>query len=119
MVSCNERRQHPRVRIKLPVVGRTANVLLDGEIKDLSLGGAYIRCSRMPEATETLHLVISARGRLVSITVEMIWLDVRTSRSHTTVRGMGVRFRQLFNGDRKFLLDVISKRHKRRLAAWL
>jgi len=119
MLTCKERRNYPRVRIKLPVVGRAGKVLVDGEIQDLSLGGAYIRCSTMVEVKGAFHLVISAGGRLMSINVEMIWLDVCTLRSHPTMRGMGVRFKRLFNGDRRFLLDEITKRHKNKLVAWL
>jgi hypothetical protein len=119
MYPYSERRHHPRVKIKLPVVGRTGNALVDGEIKDLSLGGAYILCPAVFEVNATFQVVISVAGRLVSIKVEMIWLDVRTLDNHTRMRGMGVRFRQIFNGDRSFLLDVITKRHQSRLVAWL
>jgi hypothetical protein len=94
-------------------------VLVDGEIQDLSLGGAYMLCPAVVENNDTFQVVISVAGRLLSIKVEMIWLDVCTLDNHTTVRGMGVRFRQIFNGDRLFLLDVISKRQKSRLVAWL
>lgn len=119
MYICSERRHHPRVKIKLPVVGMTGNVLVDGEIQDLSLGGAYILCPLVVEINDTFQVVISVAGRLLSIKVEMIWLDVCTLGNHTMVRGMGVRFRQIFNDDRSFLLDVITKRHKSRLVAWL
>jgi hypothetical protein len=93
--------------------------LIDGEIEDLSLGGAFIRCSAMPNGSDNLYLVISAKGRLISLTGEIVWTDVQKFNNKTTFRGMGVRFRQILFGDRQFLRDVISKHHKNKLVTWL
>ena len=96
-----------------------ADGLIDGEIQDLSLGGAYIRCLEMPNSKDELHMVITARGRLISITGEMVWSDVNESNGKTRLRGIGVRFRKVFNGDRRFLLDVIGKQQKNIFGGWL
>ena len=114
-----ERRRYPRTKIKLPVVKMAADGLVDGEIQDLSLGGAFIRCSAMPNNEHNFHMVISARGRLISITGEMVWSDVNESNDKNRLRGMGVRFRKVFNGDRRVLLDVIGKQQKNIFSAWL
>ena len=114
-----ERRYYPRAQIKLPVVRMAGADLVDGEIEDLSLGGAFIRCSAMPNGKDNFHMVISAQGRLISITGEMVWADVQKFNNKTTFRGMGVRFRQILLGDRQFLRDVITKHHKNKFIAWL
>jgi hypothetical protein len=114
-----ERRYYPRTKVKLPVVKMVGNDLVDGEIEDLSLGGAFIRCSAMPNGKDNFHMVISAQGRLISLTGEMVWADVQKFNNKTTFRGMGVRFRQILLGDRQFLRDVITKHHKNKLVAWL
>jgi hypothetical protein len=95
------------------------NDLVDGEIEDLSLGGAFVRCSVMPNGTDNFHMVIGVKGRLISLTGEMVWKDVQKINSQTTLRGMGIRFRQLLTGDRQFLRDVIAKSHKNKILAWL
>jgi hypothetical protein len=115
----NERRYYPRVKIKLPVVKIAGEGLVDGEIRDLSLGGAFIRCSAMPDVQDSFHMVISAEGRLMSITGEMVWSDIHKFNNETRLCGMGVRFKQIFNDDRRFLRDVIAKHHKNKLVAWL
>ena len=114
-----ERRYYPRTQIKLPVVRMAGADLVDGEIEDLSLGGAFIRCSAMPNGKDNVHMVISAQGRLISITGEMVWADVQKFNNKTTFRGMGVRFRQILLGDRQFLRDVITKHHKNKFITWL
>ena len=119
MSNPKERRYYPRTNVKLPVVRMAGNDLVDCEIEDLSLGGAFIRCSVMPNGNDNFHMVISAKGRLISLTGEMVWKDVQKSNNQTTFRGMGVRFSQLLSGDRQFLRDVIAKHHKKKFTAWL
>ena len=119
MSSHNERRYYPRTKVKLPVVRMAGDDLVDGEIEDLSLGGAFIRCSAMPNGKDNFHMVISAQGRLISITGEMAWKDVQKFNNKATFRGMGVRFRQILLGDRQFLRDVIAEHHKNKFTAWL
>jgi len=119
MVNPKERRNHPRIKIKLPVVKMAGNGLVNGEIQDLSLGGAFIRCSEMVNSKEKFHMVISAKGRLMSIIGEVVWEDVNEINNKTTLRGMGVRFRQIFSGDRRFLREVIASHHRNKLIAWL
>ena len=119
MSNPKERRNYPRTKVKLPVVRMVGNDLVDGEIEDLSLGGAFIRCSVMPNGNDSFHLVISAKGRLISVTGEMVWKDVQKLNNQTRFRGMGVRFGQLLIGDRQFLRDVIAKHHKNKILAWL
>jgi hypothetical protein len=64
-------------------------------------------------------MVISAKGRLISLTGEMVWKDVQKLNSQTRFRGMGVRFNKLLIGERQFLRDVIAKHHKNKFTAWL
>ncbi|MCG6946884.1 MAG: PilZ domain-containing protein [Deltaproteobacteria bacterium] len=119
MSNPKERRHYPRTKVKLPVVKVVENDLVDGEIEDLSLGGAFIRCSAMPNSKKNFHMVISVKGRLISLTGEMVWKDVQEFNNQTMFRGMGVRFQQLLIGDRQFLRDVIAKHHKNKFTAWL
>ena len=119
MSNPKERRYYPRTKVKLPVVRMAENDLVDGMIEDLSLGGAFIRCSVMPNGKDNFHMVISAKGRLISLTGEMVWKDVKKLNNQTTFCGMGVRFSQLLVDDRQFLRDVIAKHHRNRFTAWL
>ena len=119
MFNHEDRRRYRRAKIKLPVVRMAAEALVDGEILDLSLGGAFIRCSATPNVNDKVYIVISAKGRLISITGEVVWSDVDKFNSKTALGGMGVSFKKILNGDRRFLLDVIGRRQRNILGAWL
>ena len=119
MFKQEDRRRYPRAKIKFPVVRMAAEDLVDGEILDLSLGGAFIRCSTTPDVHDKVYIVISAKGRLISITGEVVWSDVNEFNSKTALGGMGVRFEKILNGDRRFLLDIIGKRQRNIFGAWL
>jgi len=119
MVKPKERRNYRRVKIKLPVVKMAGNGLLNGEIRDLSMGGAFIRCREAFDTKEKFHMVITAEGRLMSILGEVVWQDFKNINNKTTVRGMGVQFRHILSGDRQFLRELIASHHSNKLTAWL
>jgi hypothetical protein len=119
MANSRERRNYPRAKIKLPVVKMAGDGLVNGEIQDLSVGGAFIRCPETANTKDNFHMVISAKGRLMSIIGEVVWQEVNTINAKNIFRGMGVRFKQILNGDRRFLLEVIASHHDNRLASWL
>jgi c-di-GMP-binding flagellar brake protein YcgR len=119
MVNGKERRNYPRVKIKLPVLKNAGNGLVKGEIRDLSLGGAFIRCPDITNTKAEFQMVISTRGRLMSIIGEVVWQEANKNRHNTTFPGMGVRFEQILNGDRRFLREIIASHYSNRLTAWL
>ena len=118
MINGKERRNYPRVKIKLPVVKMAGNGIVKGEIRDLSLGGAFIRCPDITNTEAEFQMVISARGRLMSIIGEVVWQKANKNRHKTAFPEMGVRFKQIFNGDRRFLQEIIASHCGNRLTAW-
>jgi len=72
MLNHEERRHSPRSNIKLPVVMIASESIVDGEIQDISLGGAFIRCPTMPNPKDSFHMVITSKGRLISIIAEVV-----------------------------------------------
>jgi Tfp pilus assembly protein PilZ len=119
MVNNKERRNHRRAKIKLPVVKMAGNGLVNGEIKDLSLGGAFMRCQEPANTKDKFLMVISARGRLISIIGEVVWQEVKKTNNKNMLHGMGVQFRHILSGDRRFLRELIATHHNNRLTAWL
>ena len=109
MLNPEERRHYPRSNIKLPVVMIAGESLVDGEIQDISLGGAFIRCPTMPNPKDSFHMVITSKGRLISIIAEVVWSDGHKFKSKAALSGIGVRFRRLLHGDRRFLGNMVAK----------
>ena len=111
-----ERRQFHRATVKLPVVIMTGNSLIDGEIQDLSTGGAFIHCLEMPIPSDNFSMVITAEGRLVSVTAAVVWTGTQRFSNKNVLGGIGVRFKQIFTDDRRFLKDVIANHYKNKIS---
>lgn len=109
MARRSENRRHARAVIKWPVVTMTPNGLVDGRTENLSLGGAFIRFPEHSNFSHTITMVITAKGRLISLTAELIWVDVRRQGEKSKTSGIGVRFKKIMMNDRQFLHRVINK----------
>ena len=116
MFEQHERRKYQRATVKLPVVIMTGDGLVDGEIQDLSLGGAFIHCLEMPNPWDNFSMVITAEGRLISVTAAVVWTGTQRSSSKNVLGGIGVRFKKIFINDRPFLKDMITKHYKKKIS---
>jgi hypothetical protein len=103
-----EKRRHPRAEIKWPVVMMTHGGLIDGRTANLSLGGASIRFPEHPNSYRSLAMVITAKGRLISLTAEVVWSETQGRDDKSKFCKMGVRFTKIMISDRQFLSKVIS-----------
>lgn len=116
MFEQQERRQYLRAKVKLPVVMMTGNGLVDGEIQDLSLGGAFIHCLEMPNPRDNFSMVITTGGRLISVTAAVVWTGTQRFSNKNVLGGIGVRFKKIFTDDRRFLKDVIANHYKNKIS---
>ena len=119
MLNLEERRHYPRSNLKLPVVMIAGESLVDGEIKDISLGGAFIRCPKMSNPKDSFHMVITSKGRLISIIAEVVWSEGQKFKSKAALSGIGVRFRRVLHGDRRFLANMVAESSTMSLVARL
>lgn len=112
-----ERREHPRAEVSWPVSMITAQGLFEGEIKDISKGGALIQCTELPITDEPLELSIEIIDHLLSISaiVEKVRLNLDDSDKALPSYDMAVRFRGIDADQRKHLYDAIE--HKARSVA--
>ena len=83
-----ENRQYPRSRMSWRVTMKTSNGIMEGQIRDISSGGAFIYCEKPLTPNQTFYLSIHIYPRLASLTskAEAVW---------STASGMGIRFRPL------------------------
>jgi predicted transcriptional regulator len=89
-----ERREHPRAEVSWPVSMITTQGLFEGEIKDISKGGALIQCAELPITDEPLELSIEIPDHLLSISavVEKVRLNLDDSDKALPSYDMAVRF---------------------------
>ena len=88
-----EKRQHPRMPIRLPAIMVTAAVVIEGEIENISLSGAFIRCQKQLEPGE--RLTVTAKlptNPSFSSHAEVVWSRMPRPEDEETSRGMGVKF---------------------------
>jgi hypothetical protein len=89
-----ERREHPRTEVMWPVSMLTPGGWVQGEIKDISRGGALIHCKELPNADESIELRIDIPDHLMNIsaTVEKVRLNIDDSDKASPSYDLAVRF---------------------------
>ena len=109
-----ERREHPRAEVSWPVSMITSRGLFKGEIKDISKGGALIRCMELLKTDEPVEFSIEIPVHLLTIsaTVEKVRLNLEDSDKALPSYDIAVRFLGIDAAQRKNLFNAIE--HKTR-----
>ena len=99
-----ERRTHHRFEVGWPVTMETGQNSTPGEIKDISIGGAFIQCQQPLPLNETFRLTICPPNRLpIVATAQVCWSNSNVPKDKVVRRGMGVRFLEISEEDRMFV----------------
>jgi c-di-GMP-binding flagellar brake protein YcgR len=105
-----EKRQYVRAQVGYPVMVKSSQGLMVGQVKDISPGGAFICCQWPSEPGKVLEMTIrvspmspplKAKGKVMRSRIYC--LDEET-RCH----GMSVRFTKISDDDRRFISSLIS-----------
>ena len=104
-----ERRLHPRILVKWPVVVETLKGSVEGETKDISVDGVFILCAKEPEIGESFPILLKpSEQRTISIIGQEIWSGSFTI-DNKTVFGMGVQFIHISTEDRNYLATLVEE----------
>lgn len=104
-----QKRQDTRIGIVWPVTIETPEGKMSAKTKDISLGGAFIVCKNPLPLKERFRLSIEATGLgPMSLNSEVIWSNSNLPDDKVINRGMGIRFIQNTDKDRKYLEAAIS-----------
>lgn len=105
-----EKRRYPRAAVNWPVTLLTASGPIEGEVKNISPGGAFVTCSEQPGLNETFRLVIK-----VPFERQYLLASGRVARSSLyapddrgLLRGVAVRFTEISENDRHLLNQVVA-----------
>lgn len=91
-----QKRKHPRANINWPVSMETSDGTIEAEIKNISLGGAFICCKKPLPIGEVFPLtMIGPNDELVKATAQVVWSNVNVPEEKVVNRGMGVRFMKM------------------------
>ena len=88
-----EKRQHPRVDINWPVTIETSYGTIAAEVKNISLGGAFICCKKPLQLRKVFRMtMIGPENEPVIATAQVAWSNANVPEEKVVNRGMGVRF---------------------------
>ena len=105
-----DKRRHHRITVSWPVTMLTTQGPIEGEVKDISLGGTFVYCQEHPNANETFRMVIKTTHAH-----QFIIANARIARSNiynpddaNTVPGVGIRFISLSEEDQRFISALVE-----------
>lgn len=99
-----EARQHPRFEVSWPVTIEVGQDKIQGEIANISLGGAFIQCKEPLSLNETFSIAINIPDREpIPAKVQVVWSNANIPEDKVVRRGMGVRYLEITDNDRKFI----------------
>jgi c-di-GMP-binding flagellar brake protein YcgR len=111
-----QRRLSFRIEVEWPVRLKTTRGLVEGKTRDISAGGAHIRCEEYLELNEPLHMIIEAPEREpMALAAVVVWSDSKDESNRPRV--IGVKFTQISSADRQYLEQVALEEFKARLPA--
>jgi hypothetical protein len=103
------RRKHPRVVVNWPVLVNIPGGSLEGEAKDISIGGVCILCPEDPTHEDRFRILLKPSGQhVLSVSGEKIWSDT-IDIGYGTVFGIGIRFTNISATDRQYIAKLVEE----------
>ncbi len=108
-ISWEEKRRHPRIAVSwqasLETCGQTDNV----QLKDISLGGAFVVCPEPLGLNDKLKIRIHIPHREpLCLNAEVVWSNRNMPADRVVNRGMGIRFIENTEKDRQGLNEALA-----------
>lgn len=103
-------RDGPRIKIRWPVMVKTAEGSMDGVTLDLGTDGAFVSCAKPARLNEVIDIIINAPDQPIEAKAEVIWSNIYGPNDDITPRGMGVRFLQI-SGEHRRVIAKVALQH--------
>jgi Tfp pilus assembly protein PilZ len=104
-----ERRKEPRIEVTWPVAVFAEHGTIEGETRNISIGGLAISCDEPLRLNESYRISISPPNHsAVGISGKVIWSDLYGIEDDDTTVGMGVCFVEISDEDRNYLEEVVT-----------
>ena len=102
-----DKRLHPRILVSWPVVILTPEGAIDGETRNISVGGACIQYSEEADLNGELHIVFEhSEQRSISVTGKKAWAGNFNIDGKSVFSSVGVRFTEISFEDREFISSL-------------
>ena len=108
-ISWEEKRRHPRIAISWQASIETSDQTDNAQIKDISLGGAFVVCSEPLSLNAMFKISIRIPNQKpLRLKAEVVWSNRNMSAERVVNRGMGIRFIDNTEKDRRRLNEVLA-----------
>ena len=106
-----EKREYSRAEVEWPVDISAAQGLIQGTIKNMSLGGAYIHLKELPNMDENLNLSIEIPEHQYAVfaTGETVRFEINPGENTPASYGLGVRLTDMAEDDLEFLSTTVLR----------
>jgi len=102
-----DKRLHPRILVNWPVVILTPEGAINGETRNISVGGACIEYSEEADLNGELHIVFEhSEQRSMSVTGRRAWAGNFNIDGKSVFSGVGVRFTEISREDRELISSL-------------
>ena len=104
-----EKRLHPRIPVNWPSMMVTATGSIEGEIINISAGGAFIRYSEEADLNGDLQIVLKpSQQRSIPVTGRKVWSGNFNFDRKTVFSGVGVQFTDISPEDKECISSLAS-----------
>jgi len=105
----DEQRIAPRAKIQWPVIVQKSTGVIEGVTLNISSTGVFIGCRRPLRLNEVFDMVITTPDQDIGAKAEVVWSNKYGPDDHITPRGMGVRFLDISEEDKRFISRAVNQ----------
>jgi len=111
LLARREKRRSNRSDVRWPVSVESEHGTIQGEIRNISLSGIYVRCDEPLRVNEDFRMAIIPPNRqAIGLTGKVVWADMYGIDEEENAFGMGVCLVEIAEEDQKFLQNAASPR---------
>jgi PAS domain S-box-containing protein len=104
-----EKRRYPRTKVWWPATLRTTVKSVEGTIRNICLGGAFISCETPLALNETFQVIIeTTRQKSFSASSQVVWSNSSGLDKKDAPAEIGARFIEISRQERQLLQEMIS-----------
>ncbi|MCK5487118.1 MAG: PilZ domain-containing protein [Desulfobacterales bacterium] len=103
-----ENRIYPRGELTWPISAQAGGSVIEGVTKNIGVSGAYVCCARPLRLNEVFDMVINTPDKPLNIKAEVVWSNIYGPDDKINPRGMGVRFIEISDEDRRLITHEVT-----------
>lgn len=109
MLNYLEKRKHPRIKVRRPIIIYTDKGTIEGESRNITSSGIFIHCKERLCQDEVYKMAIRfPLERSIEVKGKLMWSNLEELKPNSVFSGMGFSFVKISDEDRHLLNDAVS-----------